>query len=417
MQPESEALGSPKFRICISSQSAHQRNNKHNNKHNKFYIPVKYPLGEFSICCYNNFSRMIIIIKNYSMAISKPWLFSASAGLLISLVGCQAPQSEVSEVKVVKPKVVAAANVLCDLVTQIAQDRVDLTCLIAPGTDPHTYKLTPTDAQAIATGDLVLYGGYNFEEGLTKSLSDPNLKATRVAVSEMAVPQPLFADPHDHDKDHDKDHDHDHDHKTNKTNKSEAAKTDQVPDPHVWHNPQYGIKMATVVEQSLSQLVPTQQAQLSQNRQALTTKLAQIDQWIKTQVSTIPPKHRQVVTTHGSLGYFGSAYGLKITPVFEGISSDQKPAAARIAKLVNQIRDTNVPTIFVESNINPQLIKTIAQEAKVKVAESPLFGDGLGAPGSGGATYTDMLISNTRTLVEGLGGKFTEFQPVTGSAG
>jgi len=42
-----------------------------------------------------------------------------------------------------------------------------------------------------------------------------------------------------------------------------------------------------------------------------------------------------------------------------------------------------------------------------KVAKHELFGDGIGAPGSGAETYTDMLITNTRTIVQGLGGKFT----------
>ncbi|MDX1977069.1 MAG: metal ABC transporter substrate-binding protein [Pseudanabaenaceae cyanobacterium bins.68] len=337
------------------------------------------------------------------MAISKTWLFSTSVGLLVGLAACQSPQSQVPELNPPKPKVVAAANVLCDLVQQIAQEQVDLTCLIAPGVDPHTYKLTPTDAQAIATADLILYSGYNFEEGLTKSLRNPELKTPQIAVSELAVPQPLIAAAHDHG-----DHEGEHDHST------EKAPKEGVPDPHVWHNPQHGIKMATVVEQELAKLLPAAQPEFSQNRQTLTIKLSELDQWIKTQVATIPANQRQVVTTHQSLGYFAAAYGLKINPVFVGISGEQKPSAARVAELVEQIKDTKVPTIFVETNVNPQLIQTIAQEAQVKVADTPLFGDGLGQPGSQGATYTEMLISNTRTLVEGLGGKYT--QPSTGSA-
>jgi manganese/iron transport system substrate-binding protein len=52
----------------------------------------------------------------------------------------------------------------------------------------------------------------------------------------------------------------------------------------------------------------------------------------------------------------------------------------------------------------------VAQEAKVKVADQELFADGLGDSGSEDDTYQKTLISNTKTIVEGLRGKYTSFQ-------
>ena len=72
---------------------------------------------------------------------------------------------------------------------------------------------------------------------------------------------------------------------------------------------------------------------------------------------------------------------------------------------------TGVPTIFAEVTINPKLIETVAKEANVKVSDRELFADGLGEKGSEGDTYEKMLIANTKTIVEGLGGKYTPFQP------
>jgi hypothetical protein len=56
------------------------------------------------------------------------------------------------------------------------------------------------------------------------------------------------------------------------------------------------------------------------------------------------------------------------------------------------------------------LIEAVAREAKVEVAAQKLFADGIGEPGSPGETYQKMLMSNTKTIVEGLGGTFTAFQ-------
>ena len=57
--------------------------------------------------------------------------------------------------------------------------------------------------------------------------------------------------------------------------------------------------------------------------------------------------------------------------------------------------------------LNPKLITAIAQEAKVKVAEQEIYADGLGEVSSPGGTYQKMLVSNTKAIVEGLGGKYT----------
>ena len=69
-----------------------------------------------------------------------------------------------------KPKIVASHNVICDLVKTIAVDTVDLTCLIEANQDPHTYRPTPSDRQAIEKAQLILYGGYELEPNITKLL-------------------------------------------------------------------------------------------------------------------------------------------------------------------------------------------------------------------------------------------------------
>ncbi|MGI2905164.1 metal ABC transporter substrate-binding protein [Tolypothrix sp. VBCCA 56010] len=77
--------------------------------------------------------------------------------------------------------------------------------------------------------------------------------------------------------------------------------------------------------------------------------------------------------------------------------------------MVKDIKKVGVPTIFAETTINPKLITAVAKNANVKVLPQELFADGLGEKGSEGETYQKMLISNTQTIVEGRGGKYTPF--------
>jgi manganese/iron transport system substrate-binding protein len=56
-----------------------------------------------------------------------------------------------------------------------------------------------------------------------------------------------------------------------------------------------------------------------------------------------------------------------------------------------------------------KVIRTVAREAGVKIADQQLYADGLGAEGSWAGTYAGMLTSNTRVIASGLGGKCTPF--------
>lgn len=301
--------------------------------------------------------------------------------------GCKAPDEAAKPPgesapagEIAKPKVLVTNTVLCDLTKQIAATTVDVICLLAPGSDPHVYKITPESRQSIEDAKLLLYGGYDFEPELIKAITGSSNPAPKVAVNEIAVPQPQ---------------------KFEEDGKSTI-------DPHVWHNAQNGAKIAATIGASLEKLVPAQSTIYQQNTQKITAEISQLDTWIKSQISTIPADKRIIFTTHDALGYYSQAYGIPVDAL-EGVSTEDKPTAARAKELVDKIKKTKIPTIYAELTLNPQLIKNIAQEAKVKVAAQEIYADGLGEIGSPGGTYQQMLISNTKTIVEGLGGKYTAF--------
>jgi manganese/iron transport system substrate-binding protein len=278
------------------------------------------------------------------------------------------------------PKVVVTNTVLCDLTKQIAASTIDLVCLLTPGSDPHIYKLTPAARKSMEDAKLVLYGGYDFEPELIKAIKATSNPAPKVAVHELAVPQPQQFE--------------------------EDGKS--TTDPHVWHNAQNGVKIAKVIETNLAKLVPAQAATYQQNTQKLTADIIQLDTWIKTQINTIPADKKILFTTHDALGYYSKAYGISVAAL-EGISTEEKPNAARAKELVDKIKKTKVSTIYAEISVNPQLIKSVAQAAKVKVSEQEIYADGLGEVNSVGGTYQQMLVSNTKSIVEGFGGKYTAF--------
>ncbi len=312
-----------------------------------------------------------------------------TGAIAFSLVGCnpnlQASQLSTSQeiAQNNRPLVVATNSVTCGLTREVAGNTIDLKCLIEPGSDPHLYQPKPDDSRAIEQAKLILYGGYNFEPSLIKLIKASSNPAPKVAVNEIAVPKPQQFE----------------------------ADGETVTDPHVWHNARNGIRIANAIADSLEKEFPNNAAEYTSNAKKLTSELSQIDTWIKSQIQTIPAKQRKLVTTHDAMGYYSKAYGIPIEGALGGLSSEEAPTPTRVSELVKDIKQAGVPTIFAEKTINPRLIETVAREAKVKVANRELYVDDLGEKGTEAETYQGMLIANTRTIVEGLGGKYSQFQP------
>lgn len=323
---------------------------------------------------YASVSKVVILSVATSLAVS----CSASTSVKQTHLGA----SPVNLAEASGLKVVVTNTILCDLTKQIAANTIDLTCLGKPGVDPHIYEPTPADRKAIEDARLVLYGGYNLEPTLVKLVQASSNSAAKVAIDEVAVSNPQTFE--------------------------EDGKTET--DPHVWHNAQNGIRMVEAIQNNLAKAAPDRAALYAKNAQAIVNEVSQIDTWIKSQIATIPPESRKLVTTHDALGYYSKAYDIPIQGALEGVSTDEKPTAAKLKDLVKEIERAKVPTIFAELSINPQLIQTVAKEAKVQLSDRELYTDGLGEPGSPAETYQKMLLSNTQAIVEGLGGRFTPFK-------
>ena len=321
-----------------------------------------------------------------------------------------------------RPQVVATSSVLCDLTRQLAQDTVALTCLLQPNQDPHAYEPTPSDRKALEDADLVVYGGYNYETSLIQMINATTTPAPKVAVFEAAVANPLFGEVHDHaheddvhsDEAHSDEAHSDEAHSDDQGNAAhENEGTTEAPDPHVWHNAKHGIAIVTILQDQLQQLSPNDAEQYQQNAEAITAELNQIDQWMTTQVATVPATQRQLVTPHDSFQYFADAYGFTVKGALEGLSTDQRPSAARLAELVETVKEAGVTTIFAEATTNRNLIETVAKDADVTVADQPLYVEGPGGDDTPATTYQLMLVSNTCTVVNALGGQCeTESAPV-----
>ncbi|EAW36658.1 metal ABC transporter solute-binding protein, Zn/Mn family [Lyngbya sp. PCC 8106] len=280
-----------------------------------------------------------------------------------------------------QPKVVSTSTIIADLTETVGGDEIEHQGILEPGADPHVYEPVPQDSIAFEEADLIFYNGYNLEPGLIKLMNAAGVGAKKVAVGEISSPLEM------------------------------EYKGQTEPDPHVWGNVENVIIMVNKIRDNLIELSPEDQEIFTQNAAQLIQDLQQLNTWITQQIVTIPENQRRLVTTHDAFQYYARAYGLEITGTLIGISTEEQPSAQTVSQLADSIRKSKVPAIFAETTINPKLITTVAQEAGVKLAPTELYSDSIGAPGSEGDSYVKMLVSNTETIVNALGGKVTAFQP------
>lgn len=299
--------------------------------------------------------------------------FGTLLGILLGLSVSACNQVDTNSANDDKPDVVATSTIIADLAKNIGGDEIDLTSILQPGIDPHVYEPVPRDTIYLEEAELILYNGYNLEPGLIKLIKAAGVKADKLAVGEVAEPLQL----------------------------DKGGKT-TVPDPHIWGDVENAIKMSSAIRDALIKLSPEDKEKFTKNAEELINKLQQLDNSITQQIATIPKEKRKLITTHDAFQYYGRAYNIPIAGTLIGISTEEQPSAQTVKKLVEEVKRTGVKAIFAETTINPALIKTVAQEANVKLAPNELYSDSIGAPGSEGDSYIKMMETNTSTIVEAL---------------
>ncbi len=296
------------------------------------------------------------------------------------------------------PGVVAADGVLCDLTSRIAGPDLPVRCLLAPGDDPHQFRLTPAQKRDLAGAALVLINGY----GLTPSLSQ--LEGA-VPVAELAVPdsprltppeRPGAAEPGGEDgHGHGAEAAHDHGHGDR--------------DPHAWHDPRQAGAMAQLVGERLARLAPPAAAGIRRRSTALAALLEELDDWNRRQFATIPRGAAgaapPLATGHRALASLARRYGLRELPVVDGSSSSSSPRPQAFAAVVRQLQEERVPRLFAEQLPPPRSLERISQLSGVPIAAEPLVADGLARGADGRGNLMATLTANTCTVSTGLGGR------------
>lgn len=197
-------------------------------------------------------------------------------------------------------------------------------------------------------------------------------------------------------------HAHAHDHEHEGEEHAHADEHHHEGDPHFWFDPTLVVKYVENIRDGLIAADPDGKDTYTANAAAYIAELNELDAWIKTQVEQIPVERRLMVTDHHTFGYFADRYGFTIIgAIVPSFSTGAAPSAQELAGLINQVKDTGTPAIFLEASSSPQLAQQVAAETGAKVV-TDLYTHSITEPGGEAPTYIDMMKHNVTLIVEAL---------------
>ncbi len=268
-----------------------------------------------------------------------------------------------------KKVVVATASMIADMAEIIGGDIVQVECIVPIGGDPHLYDPTPKDANLLNHADLVFKNGLTFEGWLNELIATSGTKANVITV-------------------------------TDGVEAIRSLEYQNATDPHAWMDARNALFYIKNIKEGLVNLLPEHSEAFEKNYLKYKEELVELDRYIREQIAKIPEQKRVLITSHDAFQYYGRAYGITLESVL-GTSTDAEAQTSDILRLNKVIKESGVPAIFVETTINPKMLKQVAKDNDIIIGGS-LYADSIGDEESPAPTYAAMMRFNTDAIVNAL---------------
>ena len=281
-------------------------------------------------------------------------------------------------------KIVTTIFPLYDFAGYITDHLADVSILIPPGVEVHSYEPTPRDIINIKDADIFIFIGKELEPWVEKITDE--LKNSDLVIIEAGKGIDLIEHEHDEDEDHDDDEeDGDHDEK----------------DPHIWLDPVLTKKIVDNILGGMRLVDIDKTETYEKNALSLKEKLDELHaEYLQilsnVRIDTI------IYAGHFAFGYMTNRYGLHHISPYAGFSPNAEPTPQRVAELIKRVEQTGSKYIFYEEMINPRIAEIISKEAGVEMlllhGAHNVSSDDI----EKGITYFDIMRQNLERLKTGL---------------
>ena len=273
------------------------------------------------------------------------------------LMNCSSKEDE-------SQKLMVAASIppLADFVQKIGGSKADVFTIVPPGSNPHTFELTPGLMKKLNHADLIVANGVGLEFWL-ENVED-NLTGRKIIRAADGLPI-LAGDEDRHAEGN----------------------------PHVWLDPGNAVHMAERIYTALADVDPGNKAYYENNAAIFIKELEILDSDIQATVESWSQK--KFVCFHPAWIYFAKRYGLEQAGVIEERHGMQ-PSPAAIADLIKTVNEIGATVIFAEAQFPSQMAEVIARDSGIRVVAL----DPLGSQEK--TSYVELMRFNVAQMSQGM---------------
>ncbi len=269
-------------------------------------------------------------------------------------------------------KAVTTFTVIADMARNVAGDAAIVESITKPGAEIHNYQPTPGDILKAQDAQLIFWNGLNLELWFEKFFH--NLRdVPGVVVSDGVEPMSIVDGPY--------------------TGK---------PNPHAWMSPDTALIYVDNIRDAFVEHDPDNAEIYRANAEAYKQKITDTIAPIRAELDAIPQEKRWLVTSEGAFSYLARDFGLKEVFLWP-INADQQGTPQQVRKVIDKMREENIPVIFSESTVSSKPAEQVARETGARYG-GVLYVDSLSEPDGPVPTYLDLLRVTSDTIAKGLSG-------------
>lgn len=269
-----------------------------------------------------------------------------------------------------KLKVVTTFTVIADIARNVAGDAATVESITKPNAEIHNYQPTPGDILRARDADLVLWNGLNLEQWFERFLLNLG-DVPGIVVSEGVEPMGIAEGPY--------------------TGK---------PNPHAWMSPTDVAIYVDNIRKAMAEHDPENAETYQENADAYLAEIAALIDPLREALDSIPDENRWLVTSEGAFSYLARDFGLRELYLWP-INADSQGTPQQVRKVIDAVREHNIPVVFSESTVSDKPARQVARETGAKYG-GVLYVDSLSDPDGPVPTYLHLLKVTTNTIVEGL---------------
>ncbi len=269
-----------------------------------------------------------------------------------------------------KMKVVTTFTVLADIAQNVAGDAAEVVSITKPGAEIHGYQPTPQDIVRASDADLILWNGMNLElwfEQFLSNLGDIPSATLTEGIDPIAIASGSY---------------------------------EGKPNPHAWMGLDNALIYIDNIQKAFAETDPDNAETYAKNADAYKDKLRATIEPLRKAVAQIPQDQRWLVTCEGAFSYLARDFGMKELYLWP-MNADQVGTPQQVRKVIDGVRENDIPVVFCESTVNTAPAEQVARETGVTYG-GVLYVDSLSEADGAVPTYLDLLKVTSSTVAEGL---------------